>query len=188
MLFLILVAGCNNTPPATTSDDPSSSSTESGIEVRVKQYTNESALDFQHPSDWILEIPRQGIIATGPQQTVFGNEAGPLVTILRVPFGEVHGNLEGEFNHFLDFGPKRDGYEVKIPASDIEVDGRKGRQIRMSFAGDVENSIIAQEAWIVAAEANNGVVYLISATAPEELWSANEILFKILVNSLKFNE
>lgn len=189
---ILVTTGCVDPPaPPTPTQEVQQESvkeTENGLEVRVHQYSNETAIDFQFSTDWIIEIPRQGIIAVGPQETVYGNKVGPFVSILRVPIGQVHGNLEGELNHFLDFGPKRDGYKAIDGVTDFEIDGRPAKQVRLTFEGNAEKEIDAQEAWVVGAEANNGVVYIVSASAPPENWAENEILFKLLVNSLKFNE
>ncbi|MFT5195921.1 MAG: hypothetical protein ACI85U_002946 [Candidatus Promineifilaceae bacterium] len=105
-----------------------------------------------------------------------------------MPVISVHGNLEGEFNHYLDFGPKRDGYAIVKDITDFELDGRPAKQIRMSYIGDPEKDEVSQEAWIVGAEANNGAVYIFSATAPPDDWFDNQLLFKLLVQSVKFNE
>ncbi|MEM8858469.1 MAG: hypothetical protein AAGD96_09115, partial [Chloroflexota bacterium] len=113
--MVILVAACGNAPPSTDQTETfgqSENEESSGTEIRVHQYENQAALNFQYSTDWSLVIPQLNLIVTGPSETIIGDEPGPLVAVLRVPVVQVHGNLEGEFNHYLDFGPKRDGYEI----------------------------------------------------------------------------
>lgn len=183
-LIGIILIGCGSSPP---SNIPIPEPEPIENEIRVHEYKNETAIDFRYPTDWTVVVPQLGFLVTGPSNVVIGNDAGPLVTILRIPIPEVHGNLEGEFNHYLDFGPRRDGYETVKETTDFEVDGRMAKRIRMSYTSDEEDRI-SQEALIVGAEANNGVVYIISATAPPDDWDYNNILFNLLIQSIKFNE
>ena len=182
------IVACNNAPPSPLEEVSGSAPSSEKNEVRVHQYENEAALNFQYSTDWTVAIPQQNLIVTGPSETIIGDEPGPLVAILRVPVFQVHGNLEGEFNHYLDFGPKRDGYEVVEDITDFELDGRPAKQIRLTFEGNSDEDEIAQEAWVVGAEAENGAVYIISLTAPPEDWVEDQILLKLLVQSIKFNE
>lgn len=188
-LLVAVTAACGTTPPppAATST-PAVDSQQLPSEIRVHQYENQAALDFKYSTAWSVIIPQLNFIVTGPTETVVGDEPGPLMAILRIPVREVHGNLEGEFNHYLDFGPKRDGYEIVEDISELEIDGRPAKQIRMRVADNPEENEIAQEAWIVGAEATNGVVYIFSATAPPDEWFDNQLLFKLLVQSVEFNE
>ena len=182
----LIISGCGSVPPP-----PSKITIEPNpieTEIRVHEYKNETAIDFRYSTDWTLVVPQFGFLVTGPSDVVIGDEPGPLVSVLRIPISEVHGNLEGEFNHYLDFGPRRDGYETVKDVTDFELDGRPAKRIRMSFTGNEEENTISQEAIIVGAEANNGVVYIISATAPPEDWDYNNILFNLLIQSVKFNE
>ena len=181
-----LLVGCVNAPPSDGLSTPDVDSAKN--EIRVHEYLNESAIDFRYAADWTLVNPKVGFLVTGPSDVVIGDDPGPLVAVLRIPVREVHGNLEGEFNHYLDFGPKRDGYEIVNDITDFELDGRPAKRIRMTFTGNEEDNTISQEALIVGAEANNGVVYIISATAPPKDWEENNILFNLLVQSIKFNE
>ena len=191
-LLAVVVSACGDIPPnpdeqvaVPTAD---SEQEPAAPEIRVFQHENRSAIDFKYPTDWIVIVPQLNFMAVGPSGTVVGDDAGALMAILRVPVISVHGNLEGEFNHYLDFGPKRDGYEIVKDITDFELDGRPAKQIRMRYEADPEENEISQEAWIVAAEANNGVVYIFSATAPPEDWEANQLQFKLLVQSVEFNE
>lgn len=191
-LFLLLTlatVSCGTPPPSTTDtqDEVAEAENASG-EVRMKQHENQAAIDFLYPSDWSVIIPQQNFMAVGPTETIVGDDPGPLLAILRVPIISVHGNLEGEFNHYLDFGPKRDGYTTLRDIEDFELDGRPAKQIRMNYEADPENNEISQEAWIVGAESNGGAVYIFSATAPPEDWEDNELFFKLIVESVEFNE
>ncbi len=187
-LMAILITACGTAPPSPEPTPTAQESETDQLEVRVYPYENDAAIDFNYSTDWIFVVPQQGFIAVGPSTTVIGDEPGPLMGILRIPNQKVHGSLEGEFNHYLDFGPKRDGYSIVQDITDFEIDGRPAKQIRMSYEGNAENNEIPQEAWIVGAEANGGAVYIFSATAPPENWLENQLLFKLLVESVKFNE
>ncbi|MFK7803277.1 MAG: hypothetical protein AB8G95_16705 [Anaerolineae bacterium] len=186
-LLATAIAACGTPPPApeapTVEAEP-----DQPLEIRVRQHENAAAIDFKYPSDWIVIVPQQGFMAIGPSETVVGDDAGPLLAVLRIPVISVHGNLEGEFNHYLDFGPKRDGYSIVQDITDFELDGRPAKQIRMRYEGNPEENEVSQEAWIVGAEANNGVVYIFAATAPPNDWEDNQLEFKLLVQSVEFNE
>ncbi|MEM7347181.1 MAG: hypothetical protein AAF485_23325 [Chloroflexota bacterium] len=188
----LAIASCGTPPPPDPQSQDGSAETASAEavdgEVRLKQHENQAAIDFLYPSDWTVIIPQQNFMAVGPTDTIVGDEPGPLMAILRVPIISVHGNLEGEFNHYLDFGPKRDGYATLREIEDFELDGQPAKQIRMNFEADPENNEISQEAWIVGAESNGGAVYIFSATAPPEDWEDNELFFKLIVESVEFNE
>lgn len=186
--MVFTVSACGTPPPETDEATPAPTLDGQPPEIRVHQYENQAAIDFQHPTDWSVIIPQLNFMAIGPTETVVGDEAGPLMAILRVPVISVHGNLEGEFNHYLDFGPKRDGYTIVEDITDFELDGRPAKQIRMRYEGDPEKNEISQEAWIVGAEANGGVVYIFSATAPPKDWVDSQLPFKLLVQSVEFNE
>ncbi len=191
ILLALATVSCGTPPPSTTEtedDGISETDASSGDEVRMKQHENAAAIDFLYPSDWSVIIPQQNFMAVGPTETIVGDDPGPLLAILRVPIISVHGNLEGEFNHYLDFGPKRDGYATLRDIEDFELDGRPAKQIRMNFEADPENNEISQEAWIVGAESNGGAVYIFSATAPPDDWADNELFFKLIVESVEFNE
>ncbi len=189
MALALLAAGCGTPPPAETeATAPDGASVDLPAEVRMKQHENQAAIDFLYPSDWLVIIPQQNFMAVGPTETVVGDEPGPLMAILRVPVISVHGNLEGEFNHYLDFGPKRDGYITLEDTVDFELNGQPAKKIRMNYEADPEENEISQEAWIVGAEAESGAVYIFSATAPPEDWEANQLNFKLLVESVEFNE
>lgn len=183
---VLVLIGCNTTPPTVTQTPVPDVSGEPP-EIHVHEYKNEGPIEFRYSTDWTVIVPQLGLLATGPSNVVIGDDAGPLVTVLRIPVIKVHGNLEGEFNHYLDFGPKRDGYTTVKDSFDLEINGRPAKRIRMSYDGNDEDHV-AQEAIIVGIEAESGVVYIVSATAPPSDWEDNQILFNLLIQSIKIKE
>jgi hypothetical protein len=179
-LSLLLLTACQTAAP----NQPAPTPTEAPL--RVLQYTNEAALDLFYPDGWTFYLPRQGILLFGEEKTINKGEPGAMMTILRVEPTAVHGNAEGELNHFLDFGPKRDGYTAGEAMQVLEINGRSALSQRLSYPGEGEN--IPMETSVVAAEVESGAVYIFASTAPADVWEANAKKFDVMVSSVSFNE
>lgn len=179
-LFLLLLTACQTAVP----NQPAPNPTEAPL--RVMQYSNEAAFDLLYPEEWTFYLPRQGILLFGEEKTINKGEPGAMMTILRVEPTAVHGNAEGELNHFLDFGPKRDGYTAREAMQVLAINGRSALSQRLSYPGEGEN--IPMETSVVAAEVESGAVYIFASTAPADVWEANATKFNVMVSSVSFNE
>ena len=109
------------------------------------------------------------------------------MTVLRISTANVHGNAEGELNHFLDFGPVRSGYTKDGEYGRLTIDEQEAWDVALSYAGDGDENI-PMKAYIVSSETGGGAVYLFTATAPAEMWAQYEQTFKLMVNSVEFTE
>ena len=109
------------------------------------------------------------------------------MSVLRVPIAQVHGNAEGELNHYLDFGPLRAGYTKNGEYEPLTIGGQEAWAVSLSFAGDGEE-LIPMETYIVSSETESGAVYIFTSTAPAEMWDQYETTFKVMVNSVAFTE
>ena len=179
LLFLI---ACQTPPEPTPAPTPN---------ITMARFENEFGFDILYPAHWTTDLLRQGMMVFGLQETLFKGEAGPMVMVLRVPTAQVHGNLDGEFRHFLDFGPHRDGYTADGEVRSIEINGRPAFVVDMSFEGveaEGEEFRLPMNAYIAGVEAQSGAVYIISGTAPTEQWPQNEQAIKVMVGSIELNE
>lgn len=159
--------------------------------VQMARFENENAFDILYPSHWISDLLRQGMMVFGLEQTLFKGEPGPMVMVLRIPTAQVHGNLDGEFRHFLDFGPRREGYEEIGEVREIEIDGRPAFVVEMAFEGVAAEGAefrLPMQAYIAGVEADSGAVYILSGTVPAEQWAQNEQAIKVMVSSITINE
>ena len=159
--------------------------------VQMARFQNENAFDILYPSHWISDLMRQGMMVFGLEQTLFKGEPGPMVMVLRIPTAQVHGNLDGEFRHFLDFGPRREGYEEVGEVRETEIGGRPAYVVEMSFEGvEAEGADfrLPMQAYIAGVEADSGAVYILSGTVPAEQWPQNEEAIKVMVSSITLNE
>lgn len=179
-VLIILLSACQSPeplPPTPTPKPPP---------LEVFEFTESSELKLLYPSTWVADIPQQGILLFGEEHTVFGAEPGAMTAVLLIPPQRVHGDLQGEFEHYLDFGPRRDGY-VEVGEVELrEVDGFPARTIRMSQPGDDEKDPF--EAEITAIEMANGSVYFFTSTAPAEIWETNQERFFVILNSVDFRD
>lgn len=178
--LLILVVACQSPEPipptATLEPQP----------LEVFEYTDSAEFNLLYPSDWLSILPRPGMLLFGEEQTIGKSEPGALMTILLVPTNRVHGDLQGEFEHYLDFGPRRDGYVEAGEIEERELDGKPAFTVRMSQPGDGEFDPFETE--ITAVELDNGSVYIFTSTAPADIWEINQDKFFVILNSVKFVE
>lgn len=179
-LVVGLLAGCqtavSSPPPPTATPEP----------LKMLQYTNEAAFDLLYPEAWTYYLPRQGILLFGEEKTITQAQPGAMMTILRIAPPDVHGNAEGELNHFLDFGPKREGYTMEGERKVVEINGRSALVQHLSYPGEGEN--IPMKATIVAADTESGAVYIFASTAPADVWESHAAKFDVMVSSVSFNE
>lgn len=195
-LFLIILCGfsiaaCQEKADSTESETAppreEANTTESDPDQLVMaQYAGEGSIEILYPAAWTFHLPRVGLLMFATKETIELAEPGPLMTILRVSEGQVHGNAEGELNHYLDFGPLRSGYTQNGDYKQITVNGQEAWEVSLSYEGNDEN--IPMEAYIVSSETESGAVYIFTSTSPAEMWDQHEITFKVMVNSVEFTE
>ena len=178
--LLALLIACQSPEPLPPTPTPEPQPLE------VFEYTDSAEFNLLYPSDWLTILPRPGILLFGEEQTIGKSEPGALMTILLVPTNKVHGDLQGELEHYLDFGPRRDGYMEVDEIEERELDGKPALTVRMSQAGDGEFDPFETE--ITAVELDNGSVYIFTSTAPADIWDANQDKFFVILNSVKFVE
>lgn len=176
--ILILLAACQPPEPALPTPTPEPQPLE------VFEFTESTEFSLLYPSDWVSFLPREGMLLFGEEQTINKAEPGAMMAILLVPTQRVHGDLQGEFEHYLDFGPRRDGYVELGEAEEREVNGLPARTIRMSQPGDDELDPFETE--ITAVEIEDGSVYIFTSTSPAEIWEANQDKFFVILNSVAF--
>ncbi len=180
MLVLGLLAGCktavSSPPPPTATSAP----------LKMLQYSNEAAFDLLYPEGWTYYLPREGMLLFGEEKTINQAQPGAMMTILRITPSSVHGNAEGELNHFLDFGPRRDGYALDGERREVEINGRSALVQHLNYPGEADN--LPMKATVVAAETESGAVYIFASTAPADVWEANASKFDLMVSSVSFHE
>lgn len=178
VVSLLLFAACQSPeplPPTPTAEPQP---------LEVFEFTESSEFNLLYPSDWVSFLPRPGMLLFGEEQTINKAEPGAMMVILLVPTQQVHGDLQGEFEHYLDFGPRRDGYVEVGEVEERDVDGYPALTVRMSQPGDEENDPFETE--ITAVEVEDGSVYLFTSTAPAETWEANQDRFFVILNTVEF--
>ena len=179
-VLVLVLLGCQTAvfspPPPSATPAP----------LKMLQYNNEAAFDLLYPEGWTYYLPRPGMLLFGEEKTINQAQPGAMMTILRVEPPAVHGNAEGELNHFLDFGPKRDGYALDGERKAVEINGRSALVQHLNYPGEGEN--IPMTATVVVAETTGGAVYIFASTAPTDVWEANAAKFDVMVSSVSFHE
>ncbi|MEM7335137.1 MAG: hypothetical protein AAF490_23870 [Chloroflexota bacterium] len=180
VIFALVGVGCQNPSP----NGPNEAATPTPIQMQV--FESDAPITLLYPVDWQFMLPRQGILIFGEEQTLFKSQPGAVFTVLRVPNHQVHGDLEGEFNHYLDFGPRRDNYQEIEEVAEITIGERKALTVRMNFPGDDER--LPFETNITAVETESGAVYILSETAPSDVWEEHQASFSAILGSISFKE
>jgi hypothetical protein len=177
---LFLLVACRQ------ASDPNVAKSATATPMAVHAYENELALDLLYPADWDFQIIRNGLLLFAEPQTLSQQEAGASVAVFRRPPADVRGGLEGALQHYLDSGPLRSGFEATTDLQASQLGGREALQVSIESESDEDE--LAVKGYIIAAETESGVVYIISATAPLEEWDEQWHAFKLLVGSVEFNE
>lgn len=181
LILLLVMIGCQN-----QNSTPVPSPDESPTPLSVLKYETNAPITLLYPADWVFLLPQPGLLLFGEEETLIDAEPGAMMTILRIPNARVHGTLEGELNHYLDFGPRQDGYEIVGEIEETTIGEQNAFSLRMSFQGEGER--IPFETRIVAAEAANGAVYILAGTSPAEQWEANVNKFSVIIGSFEILE
>jgi hypothetical protein len=154
--------------------------------VVVQQYSGTSAFELQYPADWVSQIIQPGLIIFGPSDVVGFIETGPSVTIYRVPPEASGLGLEGQVDHFLDFGPYEEKFE---PEADIYI-SHLGQYsaLRVDISREAFEHLIAMKGYVVSAQVNSGAIYHFVATTPTDRWESDWPLLASVYQSVVFNE
>lgn len=164
-------------------------STQTSIEptpVLVQEYSSTSAFELQYPAGWVSAIIQPGLVVFGPPDVVSFIDTGPSVTIYRIAPENAGLGLEGQVEHFLDFGPYEENFEPEA-----EMYGSRLGQysaLRVDIERDQFEHLIAMKGYVVSAQANSGAIYHFVATTTTESWEMDWPLLTSVLQSVSFNE
>jgi hypothetical protein len=179
-LFIFLMtawslSACNSEKDETPDSTP----------IVVWEYKNETAFDTVYPQGWTSEVIRTGIMVFAPEEVAYDLVPGPTMTvILEAPRG-FSDAAEG-LDHFLEFGPLREGYVITSEIAPTQLGQYDG--IQVGVEREATEMFIAMKGVITAAETAKSNIYYFVATAPTEQWDQNWPLFLAIVQNVNFNE
>ena len=124
-----------------------------------------TGFSFRYPEGWTYQIPFQGVLLAGLPESLNNSVPGPIFTVQRGLTLNLAGSLSGAIEAYLQEGPLRtEGlWQVTVPEGDMTLDGRPARAIELEGA---ERGGPASHTRIVAAAADNTLIYLFIMTAP----------------------
>ncbi len=153
--------------------------------IVVWEYKNETAFDTVYPEGWTSEVIRQGILVFSPPDVAYDLIPGPtMMVILEFPKG--FADVEEALNHFLEFGPSRDGYAITSQLVPTQLGQYDGLQVQVER--EAEEIYIAMKGVITAAKTAKGNFYYFVATAPTEQWEQSWPQFLAILQNVNFNE
>lgn len=186
VICLIALSACQETPTPPAATMTVTAAPTATTQLVMSIYEGPGSVDLLYPAEWKFLIPQTGLLVFGARETIDQAQPGPMMTVLRVSALSADEDAAGELNHYLEFGPYRSGYELVGDIETFSLIDREGLQARLTYAGNEEN--IPMEAYIAAAEADNGAIYIFTGTSPADVWEAYEQTFRVMVNSVEFNE
>jgi hypothetical protein len=164
-------------------------STQTAIEptpILVQQYSGTSAFDLQYPVEWVSAIIQPGLIVFGPPDVVGFVDTGPSVTIYRIAPENAGLGLEGQLDHFLDFGPYEENFEPEAEIYSSQLGQYSA--LRVDIARDTFEHLIAMKGYVVSTQVNSGAIYHFVATTTTEHWEAEWPLLASILQSVSFHE
>ncbi len=143
---------------------------------------------FQYPDDWAYAIPTLGVLVVAPQPVLSGSEAGPTLTVQRAEPLSIVGSLDAALERYLRNGPLRVAgrWTITSPAQPVEFAGRGALSVEVEGA-DAANAP-AYHSRILAAAADNSIVYFFVASVPVEKRAAHELTLEAMLDTVQLLE
>lgn len=149
-------------------------------------YENEAALNLIYPADWQHVVVTEGLLLFGEPKTIELQSPGASVTVLRLAAGSAPAGLEEIFDHYIENGPLRSGYQLATEAEAGMLGGRDALEVLVE-KGQLDEQP-AMRAFITSAQTESGATYILAASAPQAEWEEQWRAFQVLLQSVEFNE
>ena len=179
-VLALFIVGCSNSGP-----DPE--------KLIWTTYNTGFGFSMVYPESWTQSILSEGLIAFGEaedvaENTVSGEAARTIVVFRRSPQG--FESLEAEFERYVEAGPESSGFISDDGIRETKLDGRPAYEIKIRTDPELIESEDRPDTtlYIIAAYADNGVTYYITATAPTEQWQDWWPVYQVAIASFEFLE
>ena len=162
-------------------------------ELVYQQYNTGYGFAMLYPQTWTSSLLRQGLMAFGESEdvaasTAAGSAAETVVVFRRDPQG--YASLEEEFTRYVEGGPEASGFLIADGIRETSLDDRPAFEVMVKTDPELVESEDRPDTtlYIIAAYADNGVTYYVTATAPTAEWETMWPIYQIMIASFEILE
>jgi hypothetical protein len=156
--------------------------------VSLNRQFESNAFRFRYPDDWSYQIPQPNIMfLASPELSQAGT--GASMSIQRsLRLSAEANSLESALNIYLERGPLRAdrAWTVIGDTASIRFNGRQAFRVMVEGAEIIGTTAMHSE--IMITQADNGLYYLFTITAPIEKWAQDEPIFQAILASVEILE
>jgi hypothetical protein len=183
MAVLLIAAGGVTIALAITS-----SATESGVPDLINTFDRSPAFRMSYPEGWTYQLGQVGFVLFGAEDTVFKLRPGPSIAVFRTGTLFVD-TLEEELDIYLRRGPLRgDHFAMTDEIAETMLDERPALAVTLEGREVQSEDTQLMRAYVVITQADNGYVYVFSATTPAEDWEQDWPLFEAVLETADIRE
>jgi hypothetical protein len=163
----------------------------SGAPALTQTYEDSpTAFTFNYPEGWLYHIPQQGLLIVAPPGLFkIEPEKVPSLSIQRSMTLMGAETLRAALEDYLEAGPMRrdQNWERQGEIADVEIGGREA--VMIDIKGHEKHSDGEDlHARIYVLRADNGFVYVLTATAPDAEWGTHHPTLDAIIKTFSIIE